>query len=79
MKITDIKTFMVDFGASNYVFVKIYTDEGIEGVGEATLEGLGEDQRAELLALFPDLAQSGAYPAARITLKGREAKVLLSA
>lgn len=39
MKITDIKTFMVDFGASNYVFVKIYTDEGIEGVGEATLEG----------------------------------------
>lgn len=47
--------------------------------GEATLEGLGEDQRAELLALFPDLAQSGAYPAARITLKGREAKVLLSA
>ena len=39
MKITDIKTFMVDFGDSNYVFVKIYTDEGVEGVGEATLEG----------------------------------------
>lgn len=39
MKITDIKTFVVDFGDSNYVFVKIYTDEGIEGVGEATLEG----------------------------------------
>jgi galactonate dehydratase len=39
MKITDIKSFMVDFGASNYVFIKIYTDEGIEGVGEATLEG----------------------------------------
>ena len=40
MKITDIKTFMVDFGDSNYVFVKIYTDEGVEGVGEATLEGI---------------------------------------
>ena len=39
MRITDIKTYMVDFGASNYVFVKIFTDEGIEGVGESTLEG----------------------------------------
>src|SRR6266542_4436383 len=39
MRITDIKTYTVDFGASNYVFVKIFTDEGIEGIGEATLEG----------------------------------------
>ena len=39
MKITDIATYMVDFGVSNYIFVKVYTDEGIEGVGEATLEG----------------------------------------
>ncbi len=39
MKITDIATYMVDFGVSNYIFVKVFTDEGIEGVGEATLEG----------------------------------------
>ncbi len=38
MKITDIKTFVVDCFRTNWVFVKVYTDEGIEGVGEGTLE-----------------------------------------
>ena len=38
MKVTDIKTFAVDCFRTNWVFVKIYTDEGINGVGEATLE-----------------------------------------
>ena len=38
MKITDIKTFAVDCFRTNWVFVKVYTDEGIDGVGEATLE-----------------------------------------
>ena len=38
MKITDIKPFVVDCFRTNFVFVKIYTDEGIAGVGEGTLE-----------------------------------------
>ena len=38
MKITDIKTFVVDCFRTNWSFVKVYTDEGITGVGEATLE-----------------------------------------
>ena len=38
MKVTDIKTFAVDCFRTNWVFVKVYTDEGIHGVGEATLE-----------------------------------------
>lgn len=38
MKITDIRTFTVDCFRTNWVFVKVYTDEGIEGAGEATLE-----------------------------------------
>lgn len=38
MKITDIKTFAVDCFRTNWVFVKVYTDEGISGVGEGTLE-----------------------------------------
>lgn len=38
MKVTDIKTFMVDCYRTNWVFVKVYTDEGIDGVGEGTLE-----------------------------------------
>lgn len=38
MKVTDIKTFAVDCFRTNWVFIKVYTDEGIDGVGEATLE-----------------------------------------
>ena len=38
MKITDIKTSVVDCFRTNWSFVKVYTDEGITGVGEATLE-----------------------------------------
>ena len=38
MKITDIKTFVVDCYRTNWVFVKVYTDEGITGIGEGTLE-----------------------------------------
>lgn len=36
MKITDVKTFVVGNPWKNWVFVKLYTDEGITGVGEAT-------------------------------------------
>ena len=38
MRVTDIKTFVVDCYRTNWVFVKVYTDEGISGVGEGTLE-----------------------------------------
>ena len=38
MKVTDVKAFVVDCYRTNWVFVKIYTDEGITGVGEGTLE-----------------------------------------
>ncbi len=38
MKITDIKTFLVDCFRTNWAFVKVYTNEGVTGVGEATLE-----------------------------------------
>lgn len=38
MKITAQKVFVANASRTNFVFVKLYTDEGIEGVGEATLE-----------------------------------------
>lgn len=38
MKVTDVKAFTVDCFRTNWVFVKIYTDEGVTGVGEGTLE-----------------------------------------
>ena len=38
MKVSDVKTFVTDCFRTNWVFVKVYTDAGIDGVGEATLE-----------------------------------------
>ena len=36
MKITEIKTFVVGNPWKNWVFVQLYTDEGLTGLGEAT-------------------------------------------
>jgi len=38
MKITAQKIFTANVSRTNFVFVKLYTDDGISGVGEATLE-----------------------------------------
>ena len=38
MKITEIKTYTVFAYRTNFVFVRVDTDEGISGVGEGTLE-----------------------------------------
>ena len=38
MKITGLRTFVANASRTNFVFVKLYTDAGIDGVGEATLE-----------------------------------------
>ncbi len=38
MKITGCKTFLVDAHRANFIFVKLTTDSGYEGLGEATVE-----------------------------------------
>jgi galactonate dehydratase len=38
MKVTDIRTYICHAYRTNLVFVKVYTDEGLTGVGESTLE-----------------------------------------
>jgi galactonate dehydratase len=50
MKITEIKTFVVGNPWKNWVFVKVLTDEGLTGIGEATmgLSSVGESQLKEL-------------------------------
>ena len=60
MKITEIKTFVANAYRTNFVFVKLYTDEGITGVGEGTLEykehallGAVEDLKGYLLGTDP--------------------------
>jgi galactonate dehydratase len=39
MKITDVETFPVGAGWKNWLFVRVHTDEGLHGIGEATLNG----------------------------------------
>jgi galactonate dehydratase len=39
MKITDVKTYYLCTGFTNWLFVKVETDEGLYGWGEGTLEG----------------------------------------
>ena len=36
MKITDVQTFIVGNPWKNWVFIKLHTDDGVYGVGEAT-------------------------------------------
>jgi len=46
---------------------------------DRTLRQMGEEQRAEIVALFPELAQVDGFASARLTLKRHEARVLLAA
>ena len=39
MKITEVKTFIVEAGRQNWLFVKVLTDNGLYGWGEASVEG----------------------------------------
>lgn len=47
--------------------------------GLASLGGLDDDCRREILDLFPDILDPGIYPPARMTLKAREVRVLFAA
>src|SRR6185436_13508308 len=38
MKITRLETFLTHAGLRNYLFLRLTTDSGLTGVGEATLE-----------------------------------------
>ena len=60
MKITDIKTYNVFTFRTNFVFLKVETDEGVSGIGEGTLEykehallGAIEDIKRVLLGQDP--------------------------
>ena len=60
MKIIDYKTYAVYAGYRNIIFVKVFTDEGVYGVGEATLEwktnatlGAFEDLRPYIIGTDP--------------------------
>jgi galactonate dehydratase len=51
MRITKVDTVVVDGGMRNWVLVQVRTDEGISGLGEATLEGKAETMVAAVSEL----------------------------
>ncbi len=60
MKITDVKVWLVEGVKYNWTLLKIYTDEGITGVGEATnwpgsqiVEAAAKDAGARIIGLDP--------------------------
>ena len=63
MKITDVKTFLIhdpDRPERNYTFVKVYTDEGLTGLGEAgipwkelAIQGMVETYKPLLIGMDP--------------------------
>ena len=60
MKITDIKTFIVDAGWRPWMFVKVETDEGLVGWGECSdgksphgIEGVIRDLKPSLIGKDP--------------------------
>ena len=54
MKITDVRTFIARDLGRNMVFVKVYTDDGIDGIGEAYSVG-PDDATAATIDYFKEL------------------------
>ena len=54
MRVTGHKVFVANASRTNFVFVKLNTDEGIDGVGEATLEW----QTKTIVGALEDLERS---------------------
>jgi galactonate dehydratase len=46
MKITGVETFLVGAGWKNWLFVRVTTDDGLHGIGEATLNGFARTTEA---------------------------------
>ncbi|MCF3934041.1 galactonate dehydratase [Acuticoccus sp. M5D2P5] len=68
MKITKLKTFVVDAARANYVFVKIFTDEGVTGVGEGTIEMGEKTLAARILEMEPYLVGKDPFQSEHHTL-----------
>lgn len=53
MKVTNVETYAVGAGWKNWLFVRVVTDEGLHGIGEATLNGFGRTCEAAVHELAP--------------------------
>ena len=62
MKITSVETFIAGLDRRNYLFVRVQTDEGIHGIGEAYSCGPDEATAAVIAHTSDDEMQNGTRP-----------------
>lgn len=53
MRITKVQTFLVGNAWKNWVFAKVFTDEGVYGIGEGTVNSFAKTVEAAIHELFP--------------------------
>lgn len=51
MKVTRVETYLVGAGWKNFLFIRLVTDTGLTGIGEATLNGFGRTCEAAVREL----------------------------
>ena len=62
MKITKIETFLCNAGLRNYLFLRLHTDNGLTGVGEASLEWQEATVRTLIHEFLEERYIIGAHP-----------------
>ena len=62
MKITKIETFLCNAGLRNYLFLRLHTDNGLTGVGEASLEWQEDTVRTLIHEFLEERYIIGAHP-----------------
>ena len=63
MKITRIETFLANAGLRNYLFIRLHTDCGLTGIGEATLEWQEKTVETLIHEFLAERYMIGANPA----------------
>jgi galactonate dehydratase len=62
MKITKVETFLCNAGLRNYLFVRLHTDTGLTGIGEASLEWQEKTVRTLIHEFLEERYLLGANP-----------------
>ncbi len=62
MKVTKLETFLANAGLRNFLFIKLTTDTGLTGIGEATLEWQEQTVRTLIHELLEERYVIGANP-----------------
>ncbi|WP_010268718.1 mandelate racemase/muconate lactonizing enzyme family protein [Paenibacillus senegalensis] len=69
MKITDVKTYIVGNEWKNWVFTQVETDEGVTGLGEATVNGFAKTTEAAIHELKRFVIGMDPFDVEQISLK----------